>query len=241
VSTELLAVIAARGGSKGLPGKNTRMLAGLPLIEHSLRLAALCPEIVRTIVSTDSEEIASVARRAGADVPFLRPPELAGDETPTWPVVQHALEQVDPAGERFSAVLLLDPTSPGRLPEDVAGAARLLEARADVDGVIGVSEPHFNPIWTAVVERDGRLEPLLPEAVQYERRQDVPRVLRINAAIYLWRASFVRASRGESWLDAHYLPWEIPERRAFHIDTADDFELAELLLSHGFVTLPWLE
>src|SRR3954451_10687616 len=107
--SETLAVVPARGGSKGLPGKNIRPLAGLPLLEHSVKLAQLCPEIDRTIVSTDSEEIAEIARAVGAEVPFLRPAKLARDETPMLPVLRHALGELDGA---WDLVLLLDPTSP---------------------------------------------------------------------------------------------------------------------------------
>jgi CMP-N,N'-diacetyllegionaminic acid synthase len=230
-----LAVIPARGGSKGLRGKNVRVLAGLPLLEHSVRLARLCPEIDRTIVSTDSEEIAEVARAAGAEVPFLRPPELARDDTPMLPVLRHALAELD-SGWDF--LLLLDPTSPGRLPEDVAAAHRLLADRRDADGVVSVSEPAFNPIWHAVVERDGLIEPLHSESRAYGRRQDAPRVLRINAALYLFRTAFLHSER-ETWLDGRHVPLEIPDLRAFHIDTADDFALCELVLTSGLVSLPW--
>src|SRR5436190_9337115 len=141
-----LAVIPARGGSKGLPGKNVRPLAGLPLIEHSLRLARLCPELGRTIVSTDSDGIAEVARAAGGEVPFRRPDDLARDDTPMLPVLRHALEELDPAGAEYEFVLLLDPTSPGRLPEEVSRAHDMLVERTDADGVVAVSEPGFNPI-----------------------------------------------------------------------------------------------
>jgi CMP-N,N'-diacetyllegionaminic acid synthase len=236
---ETLAVVPARGGSKRLPRKNVTQLAGLPLIVHSLRLAALCPEIGRTIVSTDSEEVAAVALAAGADVPFRRPPELARDETPMLPVLQHALAEVDPRGDVYGRVLLLDPTSPGRLPGDVAAAHELLEANPDADGVVAVSEPPFNPAWTAVVERQGYLEPLVPDAYRFGRSQDVPRVLRINAALYLFRASFVREPR-RTWLDGRHLALEIPEERAFHIDSERDLELCELVLRAGLVQLPWL-
>src|SRR5207253_2702102 len=125
------------------------------------RFASLCPQIARTIVSTDSEEIARVAREHGGDVPSLRPPELARDETPTWPVLRHALEQVDPDGERFGYLVLLEPTSPARLPEDLTGTVRLLAERVDADGVVSVSEPASNPIWLAMVEQGGVLEPLI--------------------------------------------------------------------------------
>jgi CMP-N,N'-diacetyllegionaminic acid synthase len=229
-----LALIPARGGSKGLPGKNVRALAGLPLIEHSLRLAALCPEVDRTVVSTESEEIASVARSAGGEV-LVRPAELAADETPMLPVLCHAVDALP----EYELLLLLDPTSPGRLPADVAAAHRLLAADPNADGVVSVSEPPFNPIWHAVVDRDGYLEPLLSEARAYSRRQDVPRVLRINAALYLFRTSFLRRET-ETWINGRHLILEIPEARAFHIDDEADLRRSELALEAGLVELPWL-
>jgi CMP-N-acetylneuraminic acid synthetase len=237
--TGTVAVVPARGGSKGLPGKNLRPLVGLPLIEHSLRLAALCTGIARTVVSTDSESIAGVARAAGAEV-LERPTELAQDETPMLPVLLHVLEQLDAAGDSYEFLLLLDPTSPGRLPGDVARAHELLTARPDVDGVVSVSEPNFNPIWHAVVERNGLIEQLLAEGRTYGRRQDLPRVLRINAALYLWRTEFLLREK-ETWLNGRHVPLEIPELRAFHIDTEEDLRLCELVLDSGMVELPWLD
>jgi len=152
----LLAVIPARRGSKGLPGKNIRPLAGLPLIAHSILFAKLCPEIKRLIVSTDCDEISDVARQFGADVPFQRSPELAQDDTPIWPVLRHALKAAeDLDGVSYEYLLLLDPTSPGRLPSDVSAAYRLLQGTPSADGIIGVSKPEFNPIWHCVIERDG--------------------------------------------------------------------------------------
>lgn len=238
----MLAVIPARGGSKGLPGKNIRPLAGLPLIAHSILLSRLCPQITRTIVSTDSQEIAEVASQYGADVPFMRPPELAQDDTPMWPVLQHVLSMAEVQGNRrYKYLLLLDPTSPGRLPEDIAGALAKLEAMPDADGIIGVSRPEFNPIWHCVVERDGWMETLFPSAGSYARRQDVPTVYRINATLYLWRTEFVRREAGK-WLDnGKHLIYEIPERRAIHIDDIDEFSRTEVLIRQGFVCLPWLE
>lgn len=236
--TGTLAVIPARGGSKGLPGKNTRPLAGLPLIEHSIRLAALCPEIERTVVSTDSQEIANAARSAGAEV-VDRPSSLAQDDTPMLPVLQHALAAVGQESA-YTRLLLLDPTSPARLPEDVERAHALLEADAAADGVVSVSEPAFNPIWHAVVERDGYLEQLFPDGRRYGRRQDVPRVLRIAATLYLFRISFLQGER-ETWLAGRHLPLEIPDLRALHIDVADDFATAEALICCGAVSLPWLD
>lgn len=238
----LLAVVPARGGSKGLPGKNLRPFMGLPLIAHSILFAKLCPEIDRCIVSTDSPEIAEAARRYGAEVPFLRSPELAQDDTPMWPVVRHALAQVErEEGRIYDAVLLLDPTSPAREPSDVTGAAQRLEEQPSADGVIAVSRPAFNPIWLCVVERDGWMAQLMEEGKQFQRRQHVPTVYRINGALYLWRAPFVRASEGPWQAKGRHLIYEIPELRAMAIDTAEQFVGAEALVKAGLITLPWLQ
>ena len=138
----LLAVIPARGGSKGLPDKNIRPLSGMPLIAHTINFARLCPEIDRCVVSTESQEIADVANGHGADVPFLRPPELALDETPICPVLRHALDQVEKEeGSTYDYLMLLDGTSPVREPRDIAEAFTKLQAAPEADGIIGVSQP----------------------------------------------------------------------------------------------------
>jgi N-acylneuraminate cytidylyltransferase len=236
----LVAVIPARGGSKGLPGKNIRPFAGLPLIAHTVLFAKMCPEIERCIVSTDSADIAEVARQFGADVPFLRPAELAQDDTPLWPVLRHALAQVERQdGVQYDALLLLDPTSPAREPADISGAVHRLQEQPRADGVIGVSRPEFNPIWHCVVERDGWMADLLEEGARVERRQDVRPVYRINGSLYLWRTAFVRTAR--SWRqDGRHRLYEIPESRAMSIDTVEQFERAELLVKIGRIVLPWL-
>src|SRR5262245_388165 len=143
-----LAVIPARGGSRGLPGKNIRVLADLPLIVHSLRCAALVPRLADVIVSTDDPNIAKVARDAGGNVPFMRPAELARDDTPMMPVLRHALDQMEAArGRRYESLLLLDPTSPGRTPDDIERAFALLAADPEANGVVACSRPTFNPFW----------------------------------------------------------------------------------------------
>jgi CMP-N,N'-diacetyllegionaminic acid synthase len=237
----ILAVVPARGGSKGLPGKNVRELAGLPLIAHSLACAALSAAVHRCIVSTDSAEIAAVAERYGGVVPFLRPAELATDDAAMLPVLQHALgsmEELD--GRRYGSLLLLDPTSPGRLPEDVDRAVAMLETDPSCDGVVGVSEPHFNPYWHGVVrDKHGYARDLIPGADAYARRQDVPPVFRINASLYLWRRDFLLGTG--NWRSGRLALLEIPEVRAIHIDTLEEFERADILIRAGHPRLPWLE
>ena len=237
----LLAVIPARGGSKGLPGKNIRPFAGLPLIAHSVLFAKMCPEISRCVVSTDSPEIADVARRFGADVPFLRPAELARDESSVWPVLRHALAKVEEEeGAVYDALLLLDPTSPAREPADVTGILRWLQDDPETQGVIGVSQPEFTPVSHCVIERGGWMAPLIEGGDRYERRQEEPTVYRINGSLYVWRAAFVRRHEGPWRAERRYRLYEIPESRAMSIDTAEQFERAELLVTSGRLTFPWL-
>jgi len=236
----MLAVIPARGGSKGLPGKNIRSLAGLPLIAHSIALAKICPQITRLIVSTDNKKIAKVAGRYGAEIPFLRPAELARDGTPTWPVLRHALRLVEEEEKnQYDYLLLLDATSPGRLPEDIEGALKKLRSRPEAVGIIGVSRPEFNPIWHCVMEENGWMKDLIDVAGKYNRRQVVPVVYRINASLYIWRADFVRYAR--AWRQAPQLIYEIPEARALHIDDLYGFRVADMLIRHGLIKLPWLK
>jgi N-acylneuraminate cytidylyltransferase len=237
----VLAVIPARGGSKGLPGKNILPFAGLPLIAHSVRMAAICPEIDRCIVSTDSEEIAAVARQHGAEVPFLRPAELAQDDTPMWPVLQHALLEMErQSGMQFGSLLLLDPTSPGRMPEDVVRALAILDSDARAAGVVAVSEPAFNPRWVCVEESGGYMKQLVAQTQSYVRRQDVPTAYRVNALLYLWRREHVVNQDEPGFYSAPHRMLVVPDERAMHIDEPRDFATAELLVREGFVKFPWL-
>lgn len=241
----VLAVIPARGGSKGLPRKNIRPLWGLPLIAHSVRAATLTPEVTRCVVTTDSAEIADVVRAHGGEAPFLRPTELAADDTPMAPVVRHALEWVEhDEGRPYDAVLLLDPTSPARVPSQLAEAVRRLTTTPTLDGVISVSEPTFNPVWVGVRPddtRDGALSRFFEAGTGVTRRQDVGRFLRINGNFYLWRADFVRRLEA-SWFDeGTHEGLEIPEAQAFSIDDEYEFRLIEALIGAGLITLPWLD
>lgn len=240
MAPNVLAVVPARGGSKGLPGKNIRPLAGVPLLVHSLRAAALTPGVTRCVVSTDSEEIAEVAQRHGGDVPFLRPAELAGDTTPTAPVLAHALAAVEAEDDvSYDAVLLLEPTSPCRSVERLQAAIELLLAEDDVDGVVSVSEPTFNPIAVGVREEpDGTLRRYLAEGAGLTRRQDAPPFLRINGNFYVWTSDFIRRLE-RSWLDEGVnRGFEIPEKEAFSVDDEYEFELIEALVRADFVRLP---
>ena len=238
----LLAVVPARGGSKGLPGKNIRPLAGLPLIAHTLAFTRLCRQIDRCIVSTDSRKIAVLARRYGGDVTFLRPAELAQDETPMLPVLQHALREVERLeGRRYEALVLFQPTSPARQPQDLAQALSMLQEDTGCVGVISVSEPGFNPRYVCVEEYEGYLGRLFSDEPSYARRQDVPSVFRINGMLYLWRRDYVLGATEISIDSAPHRMLLVPRERAFDIDDLHDFQTAELAIRAGLVKLPWLE
>ena len=237
----LLAVIPARGGSKGLEGKNIKPFFGLPLIAHSIKLAQMSSLIEQCIISTDSSEIADVARAHGGNVPFMRPPDLALDDSPMWPTLRHALLQMEEIeNRRFQSLLLLDPTSPGRTPEDIAAAVALLDADPQANGVVAVSEPHFNPRWVCVEERNGYMVPSF-DSHAYTRRQDVPVTYRINALLYLWRRDFLINHLAAPPMDqARYRMLVVPEDRAIHIDELRDFKAAEYAVRSGDVRLPWI-
>ncbi len=239
----VLAVIPCRGGSKGLPGKNLHDLAGLPLIAHSIRLAKLCPSIARCIVSTDSEEIAAVAREYGGDVPFLRPSELAQDETPMWPVLQHALREIETRDRlQYGSLLLLSPTSPGRLPGDITAVIQILEDDPRAVGVVAASKPRFNPRWVCMdVDADGYASQSFPSEKIYQRRQDVPPVFRVNGMLYLWRRDHLVASDSPRYYELPHRVLEVPEERAIDIDDISDFRLADLMLRGGLLEFPWLD
>ena len=236
-----LAVIAARAGSKGLPGKNIRPIGGLPLITHALECAKRVPAIMRTIVSTDGDDIARVARDHGGDVPFLRPLELATDTASIIDVLQYTLARIEgEESSHYDALMLLEPTSPGRLPEDLSRAIALLQSSADADGVVGCSEPMAHPFWTTVIEKDGMMASALPQFDNVIRRQQLPRCLRINGGVYIWRTEFLRTCPRD-WKFGRYKVLETPEERAFSIDTLFEFEVARLAIEHGLVKLPWLQ
>lgn len=238
----ILAVIPARGGSRGLPGKNLMSLGGVPLIGHAIAAAQSVPQVWRTIVSTDDRSIAAVAESLGADVPFLRPPDLATDDAPTGPVVAHALSFAEADGGHeawYDAVLLLEPTSPIRDPDRIAEAVDLLNRNPSADGVVSVSDPGFDPMSTGVeLTPERTIRRAFPDAAGLTRRQDSDRTFwKLNGNFYLWSADFVRRLQ-HSWLDeGTFLGVEIPESQAFSIDTAYDFRLVETVVAAGLVDL----
>lgn len=223
-----VAFIFARGGSKGVPGKNLRPLRGRPLIVHAIDCAKACPDIDRVVVSTDDPQIANIARAAGADVPFLRPAELATDTAAEWLAWQHALAELERAGEPVGTFVSLPTTAPLRAPEDITAALALYRERgADIvlSGTPAARSPYFNMVRR---ETDGFVR-LAAEGSGITRRQDAPELFDLTTVAYVGRPAFIAANDG-IWAGRVALA-EIPPARALDIDTPDDFALAEHLMA----------
>lgn len=227
----VLGVITARGGSKGLPRKNIRELHGKPLIEHTIRAALAAADLFhRVIVSTEDEEIAGISRCAGADVPFLRPQELARDETPTLPVLQHAIDYVEHSdGVTIDWVMILQPTSPLRTRADIEATIALAEA-GDCDTVVSVRKANnCHPFRMKKMDADGWLVPFIDGCAEPVRRQDLaPNAYQRNGAIYLVRRDRLLENRLYGDRIKAYV---MPDDRSVDIDTHLDFRLAEALLA----------
>lgn len=225
VDPRIVALILARGGSKGLPRKNLLPLAGKPLIVHSIDLALALLRVHRVIVSTDDLEIADVARKAGADVPFLRPPELASDTAPEWLAWQHAIRALREAGETVDVVLSLPPTSPLRTRADVDCCLDTF-LRSSADVVITVREAERNPYFNMVQrEPDGSVRLAIEGA--FSRRQDAPEIYDMTTVAYVARADFV-LSAGRLF-DGQVRAVRIPSARALDIDTELDLRIVTML------------
>lgn len=229
---KIIGIITARGGSKGIPRKNICKLHGKPLIEYTIKAAQSVADCFhRVIVSTDDEEIANVCRSAGAEVPFLRPSYLARDDTPTLPVLQHALSYVEHDGAfRTDWIMVLQPTSPLRTGKDITAAIRLAQV-GDCDMVVSVRKANdYHPYKMKKIDESGYLEPFITGCVEPARRQDLaPDTYRRNGAIYLIRRD-VLVERNRLYGD-RIKAYIMPDERSVDIDTQVDFRLAEIFLS----------
>jgi CMP-N-acetylneuraminic acid synthetase len=224
-----VAFIFARGGSKGLPGKNVRLLDGKPLIAWSIEHALSVKRIGRIIVSTDSEEIATVARQFGAEVPFMRPQELARDDSPEWLAWRHALTYLLDTEGAFPDVMVMIPaTAPLRMPLDIENCLDEFE-KGSTDIVITVTDAHRNP-WFNMVKRqtDGTVELVIPPIGDIARRQDTPKVLDMTTVAYVAAPKFVFS--GTSIFSGRVRAVHVPLERSLDIDTLFDFEMAEFLV-----------
>jgi CMP-N,N'-diacetyllegionaminic acid synthase len=228
----MLALIPARGGSKGLPGKNIMPFAGLPLIAHTIQAARVAVSITRVVVSTDEEGIAAVARAHGAEVPFLRPAELAGDASPAIDTYLHACAALEELGSpRIEELVVLLPTSPLRMAPDIDQAIGQFRLRS-ADAVISVT-PSPHPLhWAKVVDDQGVLRDAQPGGAANNRnRQDYPQTFMPNGAIYVFRRALLEQRDG--YYTERTYPMVMPKQRSIDIDDRYDFAIAEFLLTRG--------
>ena len=219
----LLGIIPARGGSKGIPRKNIRPLAGRPLLHWTIDAARKSGCVDRLIVSTEDEEIAAVAKERGAEVPFLRPPELAADDTPGIDPVLHALEQLP----EYEWVLLLQPTSPLRSAEDIAGILDFCHEHGSPSAV-SVSEVTKPPHWMFYRDERSRLTPVLL-GDRPTRRQDLPPAYALNGALYLARADWLQKTR--DFVNSETVGYPMSSERSYDLDTEEDWKWMEWVMS----------
>jgi len=219
---KVLAIIPARGGSKGIPRKNIVELAGKPLIAWSIIEAAKSAYIDRLVVSSEDEEIIRVAREWGAEAPFVRPAELSGDDTPGIDPVLHAIESLP----GYDYVVLLQPTSPLRSVEDIDSAIALCLETGN-DFCVSVCRAQESPWWMVTLDGKGKIAPLMADDGRYPRRQDLPEVYAYNGAVYVGKCDSLLRDRS---FFADPTGYVMPLERSVDIDSASDLDLAAALL-----------
>ncbi len=233
---KVLGVITARGGSKGIPGKNVKPLLGKPLIAYTIEAAKESGVFDRIILSTDDLEIADVAKEYGCEVPFMRPAELATDGTVHLPVMQHAVSWLrDHRGYEPDYVMILQPTSPLRQPFHIRGAVELI-LQTGADSVLSVAEipVHFSPYRAMVRGGDGMLRLLNgnPVRTRIPRRQDVPKTYRNVCAIYLFKTKLLFDAPNPNFYGDRVAPYVVEEKYTVDIDFPEDWEAAERALQN---------
>jgi CMP-N-acetylneuraminic acid synthetase len=229
VIANVLGVVPARGGSKGVPGKNSRLLAGRPLLEYTARAALDSGVLERIVLSTDSETIAECGRRCGLEVPFIRPAALAADDTPMLPVIEHALAELQREGWQPDIVVLLQPTSPLRRPEHIRAAVGMLQD-TDADSVVTVVElaRHLSPDYLMTID-DGKLKPFLAEGARITRRQDARTAYVRDGTVYAcWRRTL---ERFHSIYGEDCRPLLVDAVDSLSIDSQADWDAAERILA----------
>lgn len=224
----MLAIIPARGGSKGLPGKNTKLLNGVPLICHTIKAALSSKLITRLIVSTDSNEIASVAKKCGAEVPFLRPSNLASDNSMVMDTYLHLVDRLtEQSSKTIDEFVALLPTAPLRLSKDIDESIKIFNDNK-ADSVISVVESPVPIQWYKRILKDGRLQNYLPHFDAVKNRQEEEKTYIPNGAVYVFRTNILRSKR-KYYTDKTY-PYIMPIERSADIDNLLDFSWVENLL-----------
>ncbi len=225
----MLAVIPARGGSKGVLGKNIKELSGKPLISYTIEAALNSNIFEKVIVSTDSDEIAYIAKENGAEVPFMRPKKISGDLISSDDVVLHALEFYRQNEIEFESVCKLQPTSPLRTAEHIKQAYQLF-IKKNADFVVSVCECEHSPMWSGTLEKDLGMENFIKNEVKRACRQELPLYYRLNGAIYMGKTdSFCK---NKSFLGENGFAYIMKQENSVDIDSFLDFAMAEVILKN---------
>lgn len=224
---EYVGLVCARGGSKGLPGKNTKLFVDKPLVSRAVNTAMQIDRISTVLVSTDSEEIAQMARQEGADTPFMRPAALSGDNSPEWHVWRHAIDYLSQINTDFQGLVVLPPTAPLRISSDIDKCIDLFE-KNDFDIVITVTEAARSPYFNMVkVVGDNCADIAIKPDTDIFRRQDAPQMFDMTTVAYVAKPDFVMSA--DNLFDGQVGYVSIPRERAIDIDTSLDFEFAEFI------------
>lgn len=223
---KILGIVPARGGSKGVPRKNIRLLCGKPLLAYTAEAALQAKNLSRIVLSTEDEEIADIGRCCGLEVPFLRPMNLAEDSTPTLPVIRHAIEFLEAAGGFFDAICLLQPTNPLRRVEDIDNCLNLLE-KTKADSVVSVLPvpSEFNPKWVYWQNDEGKLKLSTGEVEPISRRQDLPPAFYRDGSIYVTKRDVIFKENNLYGKDIR--AYQMKPEYSANIDTLEDWDKTE--------------
>ena len=230
---KVLALIPARSGSKGLPGKNTRILHQKPLIAWSIEAAKNSFYIDDLLVSTDSKEIADIAEQYGAEAPFLRPAKLASDSASTIDVIIHALDWLESRNRYYEIIVLLEPTSPLREPEDINICLEIIQKNG-VSSVVSVSQvENLHPTFLFHMDEEKKLHPYSQKQPNSVRRQDIIPLFFLDGSVYCSEIDALRARKGFYHEDTS--GYVVPKWKSLEIDDEDDFVMIEALMKKRFL------
>lgn len=220
----VLAIITARGGSKRLPGKNILDLNGKPLIAWTIEAAKKSLYIDKLIVSTDDNKIANISKQYGAEVPFLRPDELSSDTTISIDVVFHAIKFFKEKNIRFKYILLLQPTSPLRISEDIDNAFKMIDD--NTKAIVSVCETEHSPLWSNTLPENLSMKDFIIPEIKNKRSQDLPKYYRLNGAIYIAEVDYL--IKHNEFFGINTKAFIMPQERSVDIDNEVDFKLCDI-------------
>ncbi|MCR4943547.1 MAG: acylneuraminate cytidylyltransferase family protein [Clostridium sp.] len=225
-----MAVITARGGSKGIKNKNIKKLNGIPLIDYSFQACKNSKYLDKVILSSDDKNIIDFAISKGIEVPFVRPPELATDEATSFSVIKHAVNFFENIGENFDYIVTIQPTSPFRTSNNIDEAIESLINDGEADSLVSVSDIEYHPYWMKKIN-NGYLEPFMSiDEKSITRRQNLPQLYKMNGAIFISKKILI--TEGTAILGEKVKPYYMDLKASIDIDTIEDFKMAEYVLKN---------